>query len=88
MGPVDGQALDRAVRESVSYGRYAQAVDRESAFEKLTSAAGPPDGHTPPTSAAAPAPARKKATATAPDQAPAPAPVARSGTPCPRPPRA
>lgn len=35
MGPVDGPALDRAVRESPLYERYAQAVDRESAFEKL-----------------------------------------------------
>ncbi|MGW6925039.1 helicase HerA-like domain-containing protein [Streptomyces sp. NPDC054950] len=35
MGPVDGPALDRAVRQSPLYERYAQAVDRESAFEKL-----------------------------------------------------
>ncbi|MFE4697675.1 helicase HerA-like domain-containing protein [Streptomyces sp. NPDC056738] len=38
MGPVEADALDRAVRESPSYGRYAQAVDRESAYEKLTAA--------------------------------------------------
>lgn len=36
MGPLDTAALDRAVRESPLYGRYAQAVDRESAYEKLT----------------------------------------------------
>ncbi|GAA0929612.1 helicase HerA-like domain-containing protein [Streptomyces thermoalcalitolerans] len=36
MGPVDGAALDRAVRESRLHARYAQAVDRESAYEKLT----------------------------------------------------
>ncbi|MFG3589118.1 helicase HerA-like domain-containing protein [Streptomyces sp. NPDC047990] len=36
MGPADGAALDRAVRESPLYGRYARAVDRESAYEKLT----------------------------------------------------
>ncbi|WP_371646403.1 helicase HerA-like domain-containing protein [Streptomyces mirabilis] len=35
MGPVDPAALDRAVRASPLYGRYAQAVDRESAYEKL-----------------------------------------------------
>ncbi|RII11969.1 AAA-like domain protein [Streptomyces sp. YIM 130001] len=35
MGPVDGAALDAAVRGSRLYDRYAQAVDRESAFEKL-----------------------------------------------------
>ncbi|MFG2476503.1 helicase HerA-like domain-containing protein [Streptomyces fagopyri] len=36
MGPLDTAALDGAVRESSLYGRYAQAVDRESAYEKLT----------------------------------------------------
>ncbi|MFD5819540.1 helicase HerA-like domain-containing protein [Streptomyces sp. NPDC127038] len=41
MGPVEGDALDRAVRESPLYGRYAQAVDRESAYEKLTAAQAP-----------------------------------------------
>lgn len=35
MGPVDVVELDAAVRESALYGRYAQAVDRESAYEKL-----------------------------------------------------
>ncbi|MEU8791896.1 helicase HerA-like domain-containing protein [Streptomyces sp. NPDC048643] len=38
MGPVAGDDLDRAVRASPLYGRYAQAVDRESAYEKLTAA--------------------------------------------------
>ncbi|MET7840507.1 helicase HerA-like domain-containing protein [Streptomyces sp. NPDC005356] len=36
MGPIDATALDRAVKESVLYPRYANAVDRESAYEKLT----------------------------------------------------
>ncbi|MFE9881184.1 helicase HerA-like domain-containing protein [Streptomyces sp. NPDC005784] len=36
MGPVEADALDRAVKDSPLYGRYAQAVDRESAYEKLT----------------------------------------------------
>ncbi len=35
MGPVDGAALDAAARASSLHERYAQAVDRESAFEKL-----------------------------------------------------
>ncbi|MFF4832267.1 helicase HerA-like domain-containing protein [Streptomyces sp. NPDC001315] len=35
MGPVDATALDQAVRSSPLHGRYAQAVDRESAYEKL-----------------------------------------------------
>ncbi|MER5965144.1 helicase HerA-like domain-containing protein [Streptomyces sp. NPDC002057] len=36
MGPVDAAALDAAVKGSALYGRYAVAVDRESAYEKLT----------------------------------------------------
>ncbi|MCZ0988252.1 helicase HerA-like domain-containing protein [Streptomyces diastatochromogenes] len=36
MGPVDGAELDRAVQGSALHGRYAQAVDRESAYEKLS----------------------------------------------------
>ncbi|MFF4307490.1 helicase HerA-like domain-containing protein [Streptomyces sp. NPDC001601] len=35
MGPVDAAELDAAVRGSALHGRYAQAVDRESAYEKL-----------------------------------------------------
>lgn len=35
MGPLDPAALDAAVRGSALYGRYAEAVDRESAFERL-----------------------------------------------------
>ncbi|MEU6404062.1 helicase HerA-like domain-containing protein [Streptomyces sp. NPDC046985] len=38
MGPMDAAALDHAVRASGGYERYAQAVDRESAYEKLTAA--------------------------------------------------
>ncbi|MBK3570150.1 MULTISPECIES: helicase HerA-like domain-containing protein [unclassified Streptomyces] len=40
MGPIDATTLDQAVKSSSLYGRYAQAVDRESAYEKL--AAEPP----------------------------------------------
>ncbi|WP_241845315.1 helicase HerA-like domain-containing protein [Streptomyces sp. CB02261] len=36
MGPVGAAALDAAVQASPLYGRYAEAVDRESAYEKLT----------------------------------------------------
>ncbi|MET7386558.1 helicase HerA-like domain-containing protein [Streptomyces sp. NPDC005529] len=39
MGPVAPDALDRAVLASPLHGRYAQAVDRESAYEKLTARA-------------------------------------------------
>lgn len=38
MGPVDAAALDGAVKSSSLYGRYAEPVDRESAFEKLSAA--------------------------------------------------
>ncbi|MFE9135400.1 helicase HerA-like domain-containing protein [Streptomyces sp. NPDC007355] len=36
MGPVGAAALDAAVQGSPLYGRYAEAVDRESAYERLT----------------------------------------------------
>ncbi|MEU4346710.1 helicase HerA-like domain-containing protein [Streptomyces sp. NPDC023838] len=36
MGPVPSEDLDRVVKSSLLYGRYAEAVDRESAFEKLS----------------------------------------------------
>ncbi|WP_405585212.1 helicase HerA-like domain-containing protein [Streptomyces sp. NBC_01092] len=40
MGPIEAGALERAVTESALYGRYAQAVDRESAYEKLQASRG------------------------------------------------
>ncbi|WP_371653795.1 MULTISPECIES: helicase HerA-like domain-containing protein [unclassified Streptomyces] len=36
MGPVPAEDLDRLVKSSLLYERYAEAVDRESAFEKLS----------------------------------------------------
>ncbi|NEB81326.1 DUF853 family protein [Streptomyces sp. SID14478] len=36
MGPVEAGALDAAVKGSLLYSRYADAVDRESAFERLS----------------------------------------------------
>ncbi|WP_318208374.1 MULTISPECIES: helicase HerA-like domain-containing protein [unclassified Streptomyces] len=36
MGPIDAAALDAAVKGSLLHGRYAEAVDRESAYERLT----------------------------------------------------
>ena len=38
MGPVGEEALERAVKSSLLYGRYAEAIDRESAYEKLRAA--------------------------------------------------
>ncbi|MVO89401.1 DUF853 family protein [Streptomyces sp. p1417] len=39
MGPVAAAELERAVRGSALYGRYAEAVDRESAYERLNARA-------------------------------------------------
>ncbi|WP_329118224.1 helicase HerA-like domain-containing protein [Streptomyces sp. NBC_01353] len=36
MGPIEAGVLEAAVKGSPLYGRYAEAVDRESAYEKLT----------------------------------------------------
>ncbi|WP_326589258.1 helicase HerA-like domain-containing protein [Streptomyces sp. NBC_01294] len=36
MGPVGAEALDRAVKSSLLWSRYAEPVDRESAYEKIT----------------------------------------------------
>ncbi|MEU1256672.1 helicase HerA-like domain-containing protein [Streptomyces chartreusis] len=40
MGPLDPAELQRAVTSSALYGRYAQAVDRESAYERLQTSRG------------------------------------------------
>ncbi|MFF9085640.1 helicase HerA-like domain-containing protein [Streptomyces sp. NPDC014991] len=48
MGPVDPAALDRAVRGSSLHERYAQAVDRESAYEKLATARVEEEAEAPP----------------------------------------
>ncbi|MBP0935091.1 helicase HerA-like domain-containing protein [Streptomyces goshikiensis] len=36
MGPVEPAALEQAVKSSPLYSRYAEAVDRESAYEKIS----------------------------------------------------
>jgi DNA helicase HerA-like ATPase len=36
MGPIDAAALERAVKGSLLYSRYAEPVDRESAYEKIS----------------------------------------------------
>ncbi|HEY9371057.1 helicase HerA-like domain-containing protein [Streptomyces sp.] len=41
MGPIEAAALDAAVKGSELYGRYAQAVDRESAYERLSAQEAP-----------------------------------------------
>lgn len=36
MGPIEAAALDRAVKSSPLWPRYAEPVDRESAYEKIS----------------------------------------------------
>lgn len=36
MGPIDAAALDQAVKSSLLYSRYAEPIDRESAYEKIS----------------------------------------------------
>ncbi|MFH9658063.1 helicase HerA-like domain-containing protein [Streptomyces sp. NPDC017248] len=62
MGPLDAVALDEAVRGSALHARYAQAVDRESAYEKLSAR--------PPRAAPAPAPAPARGRRKAPEEEP------------------
>lgn len=57
MGPIDAAVLDQAVKSSSLYGRYAQAVDRESAYEKLSEAR--PEPAETPKAAAKKAPAKE-----------------------------
>ncbi|MFJ4849048.1 MULTISPECIES: helicase HerA-like domain-containing protein [unclassified Streptomyces] len=52
MGPVAPEALDAAVKGSALYPRYAQAVDRESAYERLTERAAAQAAPPPPASRA------------------------------------
>ncbi|MBY8843078.1 helicase HerA-like domain-containing protein [Streptomyces sp. SP2-10] len=53
MGPLDAAELDRAVGGSPLHARYAQAVDRESAYEKLGAARPAEAARTPKPTAAA-----------------------------------
>ncbi|MDT9691848.1 DUF853 family protein [Streptomyces sp. P9(2023)] len=43
MGPIDEGALEAAVKGSPLWGRYAEAVDRESAYERLTAERSEPE---------------------------------------------
>ncbi|MEU4091241.1 helicase HerA-like domain-containing protein [Streptomyces sp. NPDC026673] len=54
MGPADPAAMDAAIGGSALYGRYAQAVDRESAYERLSERPAPAPARPP-----APAPATR-----------------------------
>ncbi|QDY81063.1 helicase HerA-like domain-containing protein [Streptomyces qinzhouensis] len=69
MGPVDPAALDAAVAASPLYGTYARAVDRESAYEKLSGRPGPvaDDGSV---AESAPVSGTESVSGTAPDSVP------------------
>ncbi|MFE2426447.1 helicase HerA-like domain-containing protein [Streptomyces sp. NPDC059373] len=60
MGPVDPTTLSAAVEASPLYGRYAQAIDRESAYEKLSAPTAAPAPPTPAAPAKKPAPAKEQ----------------------------
>lgn len=64
MGPVAAADLERAVRESPLYGRYAEAVDRESAYERLSAR----EAERAAAAAKSPSPAEAKGRAKSPSQ--------------------
>jgi DNA helicase HerA-like ATPase len=68
MGPMDAAALQQAVAASTLQPKYGQAVDRESAYEKLAARLAPPPAPEPPPAA----PAQQEAPK--PKPAPKPAP--------------
>ncbi|MFH7598414.1 helicase HerA-like domain-containing protein [Streptomyces racemochromogenes] len=74
MGPVDAAALDAAVKASPLYPRYAEPVDRESAYEKITAEQAAAEAEAEAAAAAAEADRRAKAEARATHGAPKPEP--------------
>lgn len=60
MGPVPAADLERAVRDSPLYGRYAEAVDRESAYERLSAREAERAAASAPAAEEAPRPAQAK----------------------------
>ncbi|MFD9880631.1 helicase HerA-like domain-containing protein [Streptomyces alboflavus] len=60
MGPVPAADLERAVRDSPLYGRYAEAVDRESAYERLSAREAERAAASAPAAEEAPRPAKAK----------------------------
>ncbi|MFD0375202.1 helicase HerA-like domain-containing protein [Streptomyces sp. NPDC127112] len=74
MGPVDPAALDAAVKASLLYSRYAEPVDRESAYEKITAEQAAAEAEAEAAAAAADADKQAKAAERATRSAPKPEP--------------
>lgn len=74
MGPVDPAALDAAVKASLLYSRYAEPVDRESAYEKITAEQAAAEAEAEAAAAAAEADKQAKAEVRAARGAPKPEP--------------
>lgn len=74
MGPVDAETLERAVKSSPLYPRYAEPVDRESAYEKITAEQAAAEAEAEAAAAAAEAEKQAKEAAKAARSAPKPAP--------------
>ncbi|CAM5501131.1 hypothetical protein SAVIM338S_03618 [Streptomyces avidinii] len=74
MGPVDAAALDQAVKSSLLYSRYAEPVDRESAYEKISAEQAAAEAEAEAAAAAAEEAKAAKTAATAARNAPKPDP--------------
>ncbi|MEU9372256.1 helicase HerA-like domain-containing protein [Streptomyces sp. NPDC048255] len=74
MGPVEPTALDQAVKSSMLYSRYAQPVDRESAYEKISAEQAAAEAQAEAAAAAAEAEKQAKAAEKAARSAPKPDP--------------
>ncbi|MFC9293364.1 helicase HerA-like domain-containing protein [Streptomyces sp. NPDC057011] len=74
MGPIEAAALDRAVKSSPLYPRYAEPVDRESAYEKISAEQAAAEAQAEAAAAAAAAEKEAKEAAKAARSAPKPEP--------------
>ncbi|MFJ3724728.1 helicase HerA-like domain-containing protein [Streptomyces sp. NPDC090045] len=74
MGPVEPAALDRAVKSSLLWSRYAEPVDRESAYEKISAEQAAAEAQAEAAAAAAEAEKQAKEAAKATRSAPKPDP--------------
>ncbi|MET8749732.1 helicase HerA-like domain-containing protein [Streptomyces sp. NPDC004667] len=74
MGPIDPAALEQAVKSSLLYSRYAEPVDRESAYEKISAEQAAAEAAAEEAAAAAEAEKQAKEAAKAARDAPKPEP--------------
>ncbi|MCX4526699.1 DUF853 domain-containing protein [Streptomyces sp. NBC_01551] len=74
MGPIEATALEQAVKSSLLYSRYAEPVDRESAYEKISAEQAAAETQAEAAAAAAEAEKQAKAAEKAAKSAPKPDP--------------